>query len=66
MTRIVTAITWFELAWLARNERIVVGIPMRSWLDQRAAEVERSRSPRRSRTPPSACPRRSRETEPTG
>jgi PIN domain nuclease of toxin-antitoxin system len=28
----IAAITWFELAWLARNERIVVTIPLRSWL----------------------------------
>lgn len=35
----VAAITWFELAWLARNERILVGIPIRSWLDQLAAQV---------------------------
>ena len=35
----VAAITWFELAWLARNERIVVGIPVRSWLDQLADQV---------------------------
>lgn len=28
----VAAISWFELAWLARNERIVVNIPIRSWL----------------------------------
>jgi PIN domain nuclease of toxin-antitoxin system len=35
----VAAITWFELAWLARNGRIEVGIPIRSWLDQLAAQV---------------------------
>jgi PIN domain nuclease of toxin-antitoxin system len=28
------AISWFELAWLARHERIVVTIPIRSWLEQ--------------------------------
>ncbi|MCP9488698.1 MAG: PIN domain-containing protein [Solirubrobacteraceae bacterium MAG38_C4-C5] len=36
----VAAITWFELAWLARNERIIVAIPIRSWLDQLAAQVQ--------------------------
>ena len=35
----VAAISWFELAWLARNERIVVTIPVRSWLEQLAAQV---------------------------
>jgi PIN domain nuclease of toxin-antitoxin system len=35
----VAAVSWFELAWLARHERIVVTIPVRSWLEQLAAEV---------------------------
>lgn len=35
----VADITWFELAWLARHERIVVSIPIRSWLDRLAAQV---------------------------
>jgi PIN domain nuclease of toxin-antitoxin system len=35
----IAAITWWELAWLARNERIVVAIPMRSWLGELAARV---------------------------
>ena len=35
----VAAITWFELAWLAKHERIVVTIPIRSWLEQLAAQV---------------------------
>jgi PIN domain nuclease of toxin-antitoxin system len=35
----VAAITWFELAWLAKHERIVVTIPIRSWLDQLAEQV---------------------------
>ncbi len=35
----VAAITWYELAWLARNGRIDVRIPVRSWLDQLAAQV---------------------------
>lgn len=35
----VAAISWFELAWLARHERIAVTIPIRSWLEQLAAEV---------------------------
>lgn len=29
----VAAISWFELAWLARHERILVKIPIRSWLE---------------------------------
>lgn len=35
----VAAISWFELAWLARHERIVVNIPIRSWLQRLAAQV---------------------------
>lgn len=35
----VAAISWFELAWLARNERIVVNVPIRTWLDGLAAQV---------------------------
>jgi PIN domain nuclease of toxin-antitoxin system len=35
----VAAISWFELAWLAAHERIVLSIPARSWLDQLAARV---------------------------
>lgn len=35
----VAAITWFELAWLARNGRIDVAIPIRSWLDQLSTQV---------------------------
>jgi PIN domain nuclease of toxin-antitoxin system len=32
-------ISWFELAWLARHERIVLTIPVRSWLEQLAVQV---------------------------
>lgn len=32
----VAAISWFELAWLATHERIIVTIPIRSWLEQLA------------------------------
>jgi PIN domain nuclease of toxin-antitoxin system len=35
----VAAITWFELAWLAEHERIVVGVPIRSWLERLSAYV---------------------------
>jgi len=35
----VASISWFELAWLARHERIIVSIPIRSWLEQLAAQV---------------------------
>lgn len=35
----VAAISWFELAWLADHERITVTIPIRSWLEQLAAQV---------------------------
>jgi len=35
----VAAISWFELAWLARHERIAVTIPVRSWLERLSVEV---------------------------
>lgn len=35
----VAAVSWFELAWLARNERIVVNVPIRTWLQGLAAQV---------------------------
>lgn len=35
----VADISWFELAWLARHERIVVTIPIASWLGQLARQV---------------------------
>lgn len=35
----VASISWFELAWLARHERIVLTIPVRSWLEGLAREV---------------------------
>lgn len=35
----VAAISWFELAWLAKHERIVVTIPVRSWLERLAAQI---------------------------
>lgn len=35
----VASISWFELAWLARHERITVTIPIRSWLSGLAAQV---------------------------
>jgi PIN domain nuclease of toxin-antitoxin system len=35
----VAAISWFELALLARHERIVVTLPVRSWLAQLAEQI---------------------------
>ena len=35
----VSAISWFELAWLAQHERIGLTIPIRSWLERLAALV---------------------------
>lgn len=36
---LIAAITWHELAWLARHERIVVNIPIRSWLEELGANL---------------------------
>ncbi|WP_300019296.1 PIN domain-containing protein [Pseudonocardia sp.] len=35
----VAGITWYELAWLAHNERILVTIPIGSWLRRLSAEI---------------------------
>ena len=35
----IASISWFELAWLAHHERIVVSIPIRSWLEQLAQQL---------------------------
>jgi len=35
----VAAISWYELGWLARHDRIAVTIPIRSWLEQLGAQV---------------------------
>jgi PIN domain nuclease of toxin-antitoxin system len=36
---VVAAISWYELAWLAKHERIAVNIPIRSWLQGLAAQL---------------------------
>jgi PIN domain nuclease of toxin-antitoxin system len=36
---VVAAISWYELAWLAQHERIVVNIPIRSWLQGLAMQL---------------------------
>lgn len=36
---VVSAISWYELAWLARHERITVTVPIRSWLEGLAAQL---------------------------
>lgn len=33
------AVSWYELAWMAKNERILVNIPIRSWLEGLAAQL---------------------------
>ncbi len=36
---LLAAASWYELAWMARNERIVLSIPIRAWLDRLAAQL---------------------------
>ncbi len=36
---VVAAISWYELAWLAKHERITVSVPIRSWLQGLAAQL---------------------------
>ena len=35
----VASISWFELAWLAEHQRIVLSLPVRAWLAQLAELV---------------------------
>jgi len=35
----VAAITWYELAWLGRTDRISLAVPLRTWIDGLAADV---------------------------
>lgn len=35
----VSPVTWFELAWLAEHDRIIVDLPIRSWLAELALDV---------------------------
>jgi PIN domain nuclease of toxin-antitoxin system len=36
---VVADVTWYELAWLAQHERIILTIPVGSWLRRLSAEV---------------------------
>jgi PIN domain nuclease of toxin-antitoxin system len=36
---VVAAISWYELAWLARHECIAVTVPIRAWLDGLASQL---------------------------
>ena len=35
----IAAISWYELAWLARHERITITVPLRAWLDGLASHL---------------------------
>lgn len=36
---LIAAISWYELAWLADRRRIVIDIPVRSWLEGLGAQL---------------------------
>ncbi len=36
---VIAAISWYELAWLAKHERITVTVPIQSWLQGLAAQL---------------------------
>jgi PIN domain nuclease of toxin-antitoxin system len=36
---LIAAVSWYELAWLAERQRIVLDIPIRSWLGDLSAQV---------------------------
>ena len=35
----VSAITWFELAWLARHDRIALAVPVLAWMEELSSQV---------------------------
>lgn len=36
---VVAAVSWYELAWLARHGRIVLNVPVRAWLEGLGAHL---------------------------
>jgi PIN domain nuclease of toxin-antitoxin system len=36
---LIAAISWYELAWLADRQRIVIDVPIRSWLEDLGAHL---------------------------
>lgn len=36
---LIAAISWYELAWLAERQRIVIDVPIRAWLEALAEQV---------------------------
>jgi|SRR3954469_923366 len=36
---LIAAISWYELAWLAERQRIVIDVPVRSWLEDLGAHL---------------------------
>jgi PIN domain nuclease of toxin-antitoxin system len=36
---LIAAISWYELAWLAERQRIVIDVPIRSWLESLGAQL---------------------------
>jgi PIN domain nuclease of toxin-antitoxin system len=36
---LVAAVSWYELAWLAKHQRIVIDVPIRSWLEGLGAQM---------------------------
>lgn len=36
---VIAAVSWYELAWLARHERITVSVPIRTWLQSLAKQL---------------------------
>jgi PIN domain nuclease of toxin-antitoxin system len=36
---LVAAVSWYELAWLAERQRIVIDVPVRAWLESLGAQL---------------------------
>jgi PIN domain nuclease of toxin-antitoxin system len=36
---LVAAVSWYELAWLAERQRIVIDVPIRAWLENLSAQL---------------------------
>jgi PIN domain nuclease of toxin-antitoxin system len=36
---LIAASSWYELAWLAENQRIVIDVPIRTWLEDLSSQM---------------------------
>ena len=61
---VVAPVTWWELAWLATHGRVIIGVPVATWLSRLAREVRTVALSPSIAAAASALPSRSRATPP--